>query len=163
MKKVYIIRHAKSSWHDENLDDFDRPLNKRGFKDAPFMGQLLRDKGVIPDLILSSPALRAKTTAELIANEMEEKVLLKYDKEIYEADAGTLLHILKHIDEKKQTVFLIGHNPGLNMLVEYLSGFNENIPTCGIIELELTCKKFREISPECIKLLSFEFPKKYRA
>ena len=85
MKKLYIIRHAKSSWKDFSLADYDRPLNKRGFFNAPFMGNILKEKRVMPDLILSSPALRAKTTAEIIAKSIHYVDKIVFDKKIYEA------------------------------------------------------------------------------
>ena len=162
MKKLYIIRHAKSSWKDLAADDFDRPLNKRGEKDAPFMGKILKKKGVKPDIIISSPALRAKTTAEVIAQEIGFKKPILYIEKIYEAEVEDLYDVVRDIDEKYKTVFIIGHNPGLNMFVESLVGFHENIPTCGIIELEIDCKNNKDISALCSKYISFDYPKRYK-
>jgi phosphohistidine phosphatase len=162
MKKLYIIRHAKSSWKDLMLNDFERPLNKRGEKDAPFMGKLLKQKGVFPDAILSSPAARAKTTALKIAKEINFSKEIIYERKIYEASATTLISVVKSIDDKYKVVFLFGHNPGLNMLAESIIGFHENIPTCGIVEVEFDCKKWSKISSKNAKLISFEYPKKYR-
>lgn len=162
MKKIYIIRHAKSSWKDLNLDDFERPLNKRGQKDAPFMAKTLKKKGVKPDLIISSPAVRAKTTAKIIAQEVGYKKPILYIKKIYEAEVQDLYDVVRNIDEKYKTVFMIGHNPGLNMFVESLVGFHENIPTCGIVELEIDCKKSKDISASCSEFRYFDYPKRYK-
>lgn len=162
MKKIYIIRHAKSSWSDLSLDDFDRPLNKRGIRDAPFMGEQLKNKAVNPDLILSSPALRAKTTAKTIAKKIGYKKEIFYDENIYEASFYDLLEILKSQDNTKSILFLFGHNPGLNMLTGELIDFYENIPTCGIVEIEFSCEKWKEISSKNSKMISFDYPKKYK-
>ena len=116
MKKLYLIRHAKSSWKNLSLDDFERPLNKRGKCDAPFMGELLRAKNILPDLILASSALRAKSTAEIIAKKLKASKKIVFDADIYEASSSTLESIISSIDDKYNTLFLVGHNPGLNML-----------------------------------------------
>ena len=159
MKKLYIIRHAKSSWKDTTLDDFERPLNKRGQKDAPFMAKILKQKDVIPDIIISSAALRAKTTAELIAKELNYNKQITYDAALYEADTNNIFDTIRDIDESCNIVFLIGHNPSLNAFVQALVNFQENIPTCGIIELEVDCELFKDFDATCTKLLSFNFPK----
>ncbi|OHE00325.1 MAG: phosphohistidine phosphatase [Sulfurimonas sp. RIFCSPLOWO2_12_36_12] len=160
MKKLYIIRHAKSSWKDERLNDFERPLNKRGKSNAPMMGERLKEKGVMPDIILSSPAKRAKSTAEMIAKEIgyEKKVL--FDENIYESSVDELHKILTEIDDKNSTVFLVGHNPSLNALAEYYVNFSQDIPTCGIVEIAFECDKWAGIEHKNAKLLSFDYPKK---
>lgn len=150
MKILYIIRHAKSSWKDMTLDDFDRPLNKRGKKDVVTMGRRLKERGVSPDIILSSPAKRAKETAKALSKEIGYDKKIKYIDAIYEASPDTLEKILDSVDEKYETVFLIGHNPGLNMLAERYVGFNENLPTCGIVALKFDTKE----------LLWVDYPKK---
>lgn len=154
------MRHAKSSWKEIGLDDFERPLNKRGKKDAPFMGVRLKKKGVLPDTIISSPAKRAKATAQIIAKEIGFTKPIVYNKNIYEADIGALKKIVTSLKNKNKVVFLFGHNPGLNMLVDNLVGFDENIPTSGIVELEFDCKKWSEISSKNAKYLSIDYPKK---
>lgn len=161
MKKLYIIRHAKSSWKDLMLNDFERPLNKRGKKDAPFMGKLLKKKGVFPDAILSSPAKRAKSTAKKIAKEINFTKPIVYERNIFEASVATLKSVIRSIDDKYETVFMFGHNPGLNTLVEALVDFHENLPTSAVVEIEFDCKKWSKISSKNAKLISFEYPKKY--
>ncbi len=160
MKKLYLIRHAKSDWSNPSLDDFDRPLNKRGNKNAPFMGRILRKKEVSPDLIISSPAYRARETAKKIAKKVNYREEIMYNEYIYGASLPTILEIINFIEDEYDEVFLIGHNPGLNMLAFYLVDFNKNLPTCGIIEIEFDCQTWRDAVRKCAKLISFEYPKK---
>lgn len=162
MKKLYIIRHAKSSWKNMELEDFDRPLNKRGKENAPLMGIRLKVKKVVPDLILSSPALRARSTANILAKKVKFKKDILYNKDIYEASTTTLHKMLTRIEDENDVVFLIGHNPGLNMLVEKYVNFYENIPTCGIVEIEFDCEKWLDISHYNAKFISFDYPKKHK-
>ena len=160
MKKLFIIRHAKSSWKDLSLKDFDRPLNKRGKSNVPMMGKKLLEKGILPDLIISSPALRALTTAKKLAKDIgyDEKIL--YNKDIYEADEETLHLMLINVDDINDTIFLIGHNPDLNCLAEKYVDFDENIPTLGIVEIEFHCDSWKKISSKNAFLISFDYPKR---
>ena len=162
-KKIYLIRHAKSSWKDMKLSDFDRPLNKRGKKDAPFMGARLFKYNVQPDLILTSPASRALKTARLIAKEVqydEDKIM--EDKRIYGAEVSRLLEILRDLDDQYRNIFLVGHNPGLTLLAEYFSGLPvQNIPTCGIFCVEFQVDAWRDIEEKRGALVFFDFPKKH--
>ncbi|MBU1659071.1 CHAD domain-containing protein [bacterium] len=160
MKKLYIIRHAKSSWKESSLDDFERPLNKRGKADAPLMGSKLKEKRVMPDLILSSPALRAKTTAEIITKKIEFEKEIVFDENIYESSVNELHKIVSEIDDENRVVFLFGHNPSLNELAQKYINLNENIPTCGIVEIEFDCDSWTDISAKNARLLSFDYPKK---
>lgn len=163
MKKLFLIRHAKSDWSNLLLDDFDRALNNRGLKDAPFMAKLLKDKNIIPDLIISSPALRTKLTIEILLKEMTLEQDIIYDKNIYEAPYLNLKKVINNVDVKINTLFLIGHNPGLCDLANSLCKESfENIPTCGIIELDFNTNFWSDISKENSKLISFEYPKKYK-
>ena len=163
MKKLYLVRHAKSSWKQPELSDFERPLNKRGKRDAPFMGNILNEKGIMPDLIISSPAVRAYTTARIIAEEIgypPEKI--ETNEDIYEASAGEILDIINGIEDHNNTVMIFGHNPGFTSLSNYLSGkFIDNIPTCGISIIEFDVDKWEDVVLNGGKLISFEFPKKY--
>ena len=127
MKTLYIIRHAKSSWSDISLDDFERPLNKRGKNDAPLMGTRLKHRDIMPDIIFSSSAKRAKMTAKIIANKIDYKKKIVFKKRIYEADVNTLHNMLKNIDDKYNIAFLIGHNPGLNELAEFYVDYDDNL------------------------------------
>jgi phosphohistidine phosphatase len=162
MKTIYLVRHAKSSWEDPKLVDFNRPLNTRGKKDAPFMGVQLNNKQIEPDLILASPAKRAKKTAQAIAEKISypaKNILFK--DEFYEASEKTLLDIIKKIDERFDSVMVFAHNPGLTQLNNLISNnYIENIPTCGVVALECN-KKWSEIGKNSCKLLFFDYPKKY--
>jgi len=162
MKKLILIRHAKSDWSDPLLDDFDRPLNKRGLKDAPFMAKLLRKKGLNPDLIISSPSLRTKLTLEFFIKEFDYKNEVIFERLIYEAPYKNLLKIIKNVEKKYKTLFLVAHNPSLNDLANFLLGnFEENIPTCGIVQIDFDVKNWSDISKENAKLIFFEYLKKY--
>ncbi len=160
MKKVYLIRHAKSSWKDSLQSDFERPLSKRGKADAPLMGAKLKGKKIVPDIIYSSPAVRAKTTAEIIAKKVGFEKEIVFKKDIYEASVSTLHKILTKIADKKSVAFLFGHNPSLNELAEKYLNFNENIPTCGVVEIEFDCDSWADIGAESARLVLFDYPKK---
>ena len=118
-KTLYIARHAKSSWDDASLSDFERPLNKRGKRDAPFMAEKLKELGVKPDLILSSPAQRAKTTAKHYHEALGSK--LEFDERIYEASLMSLIYLIQEQFEKVDSLMIVGHNPGLTMLNDRVS------------------------------------------
>ncbi len=164
MKTLYLVRHAKSYWGDQSTPDFDRPLNQRGKKDAPFMGNILNDKKIKPDLIIASPAKRAKKTAVAIANKIsypEKKII--FNEELYEASFNTILIVLKKLDEKYNSVMIFGHNPGLTQLNNHISNhYIDNIPTCGIVALELN-KKWSELDNDICNFLFFEYPKMFIA
>lgn len=162
MKTLYLIRHAKSFLGNQSINDFNRTLNKRGKKDAPFMGEILKDKKVNPDLIISSPAKRARNTAMEIAAKLNypDKRIQYYD-EIYDATSNTILSIIHNIDNKYSVLMLFGHNPGLTLLNNYLSNkYIDNIPTCGIVALSLDCQ-WNEIGEVTCKHLFFVYPKLY--
>lgn len=163
MKKLFLIRHAKSDWSNKSLDDFDRPLNKRGKKNASLMGKLLRDKHIHPDLIISSPAYRARTTTKKIAKKINYQNDIMYNENLYEASLKTILEIVSFIEDENDEVFVISHNPGLNMLAFYLIDFNNNLPTCGILEINFECDSWREVKKNNAKFVSFEYPKKSKA
>lgn len=162
MSQLILIRHAKSSWSNPSLDDFDRPLNKRGKRDAPFMAKLLSEKKIYPDIIISSPAKRTKLTAFEFAERLGigSDAILWNDK-LYLASLTTLHKILKQLDNNIKTVFLVGHNPGLTDLQNFLCKEEiDNIPTCGIVSMK-SDKKWSEISSKDFALDFFEYPKKY--
>ena len=160
--KLYIIRHAKSSWKDLELDDFERPLNKRGRANAPFMGKILKEKNIKPDVILSSPALRAKSTAEIIVREANYSKEIVFKENLYEASLNALLKTLRNVDDANDVVFLFGHNFSINDFVEEYVNLYENVPTCGVVEMEFDCDSWREIDATNAKLISFDYPKKHR-
>lgn len=162
MKTLYLARHAKSYWKDQSIPDIDRPLNSRGKRDAPFMGEVLNDKKIMLDLIISSPAKRTKKTAIEIASKIgypEKKI--QFNEDLYEASSNTIIKLLRKIEEKYDSVMIFGHNPGLTMLNNHLSNhYIDNIPTCGIVALQFD-KKWSEIDKNSCKFLFFEYPKLY--
>jgi len=162
MKTLYLARHAKSYWKDQSIPDIDRPLNSRGKRDAPFMGEVLNDKKIMIDLIMSSPAKRTKKTAIEIASKIgypEKKI--QFNEDLYEASSNTIIKLIKKIEEKYDSVMIFGHNPGLTMLNNHLSNhYIDNIPTCGIVALQLD-KKWSELDKNSCKFLFFEYPKLY--
>ena len=160
MKKLYLIRHAKSSWRDKTLDDFDRPLNKRGELNAPFMGEKLKKKKVVPDIIISSPALRSKITAQIIAKKVKYSKKIVFNEALYESSVSELYNTLIKVDDENSTLFLVGHNTGINIFVENYVSLYDNVPTCGIVEIEFDCKSWKDISTKNAKLVSFDYPKK---
>jgi phosphohistidine phosphatase len=163
LKTLYLIRHAKSSWKDTSLDDFDRPLNKRGQHNAPFMAQLLQQLHVVPDLILSSPAVRAKTTAQTFAHILKYTKEIEFHKALYLTSVNTFLSILRAIGNEHQTVLIFGHNPELTLLANTIGNCTiENIPTCGVVQLKLKVNSWNALSKNNANLVTFEFPKKHQ-
>jgi len=162
MKKLYLVRHAKSTRQYTELPDFERPLNNRGRADAPIMGEVLRGMKIIPDLIISSPATRAIATARLMAEHLDyplNKIVVNED--IYEAWLEDLVNVLKGVNSSHISVMLIGHNPGLQLLAEYVTDFPfDNIPTCGVLGIELMLDNWKDIRKSSGKTLFFEKPKK---
>lgn len=162
MKHLFLIRHAKSDWKTGAVD-FERPLNKRGKKAAPFMGQKLKEKVITPDMIISSPANRAITTARLIANETGYPLdSIKEEQAIYHASSIALLNVVNSLPDDKDNVFLFGHNPGITQFAEYLTGENiGNMPTASIVGVSFMLDNWRTVSKETGMLLFFDYPKQY--
>ncbi len=165
MKTLYLIRHAKSSWKEHDLSDFDRPLNGRGKKAAPFMGQRLKQQGILPDLILSSSANRAFTTAKIIADEIGyPKTAIVTTEDLYLASVQAMLHIINSIENIHNTVFIFAHNPGTTALSYYLTDhYIDNVPTTGICKIEFKTDNWQEISGGTGTLKYFDYPKRHAA
>lgn len=136
VRNLFVIRHAKSDWNFD-VSDFDRPLNTRGFADAPKIAERLNEYPIKPDLLVSSPAKRALTTAQLFANQLEMPIgTIQTDMRIYEALPTTLLKIIGEFDNIYRSIALFGHNPGLTLLVNYLADEQiYNLPTCGLVHI----------------------------
>ncbi|AXX85011.1 SixA phosphatase family protein [Aliarcobacter skirrowii] len=163
MRELILIRHAKSDWSNPLLDDFERPLNKRGSKNAPFMAKILKKEIQKPDLIISSPSFRTKLTLEYFLKKFEYKGEVIFEKSIYEAPFENLLKVIKNVDDKYKTIFLIGHNPGLNDLANFLLGsFEDNIPTSGVLKIDFDTNSWKNISKDNSKLIFFKYPKMFK-
>lgn len=161
MKELFLIRHAKSSWSDPSLKDFDRPLNKRGKKDAPRMGERLLKKNLKPDLILSSPANRAINTAKEIAQKLEYPLeLIQENQIIYGANATEMIQLLCATKPNVKRLFVFGHNPTISSLAEALS--NEplgDIPTCAVVALKFPFESWEYLSMGTADLWFYDYPK----
>ena len=162
MKQLTVIRHAKSSWKHPELVDHDRPLNARGERDAPEMGHRLAARGVCPDLVLSSPALRALTTAQVITGVVgypAEKIAL--DVRIYEAGVSDLLDLIRETDDKIESVMVFGHNPAVTAIVNRLSETPlDNLPTCGVAEFRFDVKTWAKLGKTTASDVRIDYPKK---
>lgn len=132
MKTLLLMRHAKSSWANDQLTDFDRPLNDRGRRDAPRMGRLLVQQGVTPDRIIASSANRAAKTAKLVAQAAAYAGEIQFTRDLYLADAETYLELARQVDKEANIAMLVGHNPDIAELVSEISGREEQMPTAAI-------------------------------
>ncbi len=162
MKRLLLCRHAKSSWKDISLHDIDRPLNKRGKRNAPVMGTLLRERGVVPDIILSSPACRARKTARQLAGKTgyPRKKIVIVDA-LYGASPDRMLKIIQKLDDSGETALLVGHNPETTMLANILGNLDiSNVPTCGIVALDFAVQEWKDVRPQQGTLVFFEYPRK---
>jgi len=162
MKTLYLLRHAKSSWDDPELKDFERPLSERGFHDAPIMGARFKQRGVKPCRIISSPALRAKTTAKLIAEAIDFPVDdITSNPELYFAGTGMFLKAASLVDESCDAAMLVGHNPAITEFANVMANTDiDNIPTCGLVEISLDIDSWSDIEMGIGTLVEFDYPKK---
>ena len=162
MKMLYVIRHAKSSWDHPLLNDFNRPLNERGERDAPRMGKRLKEKYVVPDLMLSSPASRALNTCEKIAEVLGYPVeKIKTDDDLYHAEDEEILRIVKKINDKHNVVLIFGHNPGLTDFTNRLTDtIIDNVPTCGVVACSFHIGSWKEVDWKSGKVEFFDYPKR---
>ncbi len=163
MKKIFLIRHAKSSWDNPTMKDFNRPLNNRGERDAPFMAARFIQSFEV-GLYLSSPAVRAEATASVfhkLARNGPVELLL--DRRIYEASLPDLLSVLSELPDSLESVALFGHNPGLSHLIAYLTGDFVDMPTCSIAEIELNHDTWKALGQDTSSLVSFDYPKQHKS
>ena len=145
MKTLLVLRHAKSSWNDQELDDHERPLNKRGRRDAPRLRELVREYGLIPDVIISSDAVRARLTAEAVAEAVRYAGEILLDPRLYLACPADILSLLTTVRENAGTVMIVGHNPGLEKLVEQLTGERQDLPTAALAQIGLPIGQWRDL------------------
>ena len=161
MKTLTLVRHAKSSWKDTSLADRDRPLNKRGKRDAPEMGRRIVAAGIRPSLIVSSPAVRAWTTAKVIANAIGyPREFLQRDNTLYLASVNGILDVIASQDVGFNNLMLVGHNPGFTDFANYLvPGLTNNLPTSGVVSVELDTDEWALYDRPDTQLLPYDFPK----
>jgi len=161
LKTLFIVRHAKSSWDNPTLSDFERPLNERGKRDAPRMARRLKEKDITIDLMLSSPAKRAMSTCKRIAEVLmypSEKIRL--DDKLYHASEDKMLDIVHGLKDQHNNVMIFGHNPGLTDFVNSLvDGHIINIPTCGVVACNFTVSSWKDIDWGNGKMVFYDYPK----
>jgi phosphohistidine phosphatase len=165
MKTIILVRHAKSSWKNGSLDDFDRPLNKRGKMNAPFMGEKLQERRIMPDLILSSPAKRARKTAVAVAKAIgypKKKII--FDEKIYHAGAWYLFEMVINLDDDYETIMLFGHNPGFNDFAGMLLKKNPvyNIVTTGVYCIKFNVDQWKNVREGQGEAVFYDYPKLYQ-
>lgn len=154
MKTLLLLRHAKSSWNNPALDDHERPLNERGRRDGPRMGQLMREQGLIPDVVISSDAVRARLTAEAVVEAARYAGEILLDPRLYLASPADILSLLRTVAEKADTVMIVGHNPGLEELVALLTGERRDLPTAALARIVLPIDQWRDLKPSTRGTLS---------
>lgn len=163
MKTLYLLRHAKSSWDNPGLADYERPLNSRGEKAAPFIGEKMRENEFIPELIISSPAERAKQTARLVKESGRIEAELKFDERIYGAGTSTLIDIISSVDDDFRSLMLVGHNPTFESMTSVLTGNYKSMPTATLAVIDLNIESWIEAEPDCGKLRKIIRPKEEMA
>jgi phosphohistidine phosphatase len=165
MKRLYLLRHAKSSWDDPTLADHDRPLAPRGRRAAKVIAKHLARKGISPELVLCSPSTRTRQTLKRLAPGLRKNAAVRIEPKLYASSAADLLEVLHEVRDEVESVMLIGHNPGIQDLALSLAGAGSEIPrlrskfpTAGLATLELN-GTWRELAPESTELVSLVKPK----
>ncbi len=160
MKTLFLNRHAKSSWDNPSLKDFDRPLNERGKKDAPIMAQRLAEREKTMDLLVTSPAKRAFVTAKKFAKAFAiKKKKIQKDERIYEASIPELLKVINQLDNEKDRVMIFGHNTTFSEMVGYLCGYNVFMATCAVVRIDFDIDSWEEVSQGNGQFVYLDYPK----
>ncbi len=163
MKILYLIRHAKSSWDNPEELDIERPLNKRGKKDAPLMGEKLRMQGIMPDFVISSPAKRTIATAKIITKSIKYPKRIIEKQELYHPTDLQLLNTIKHIHNDKNAAMIFTHHPGITDFVNRICQTNyEKIPTTGVVCIAFDTNNWERIKYDNASLLFLDYPKRYK-
>ncbi len=163
MKTLFLMRHAKSSWKDDSLEDHERPLKKRGKKDIKLIAKVMKKSDLNPELIITSSAVRAKETAELLAEALGYKGKIITSDALYMGEPSDYLKVLKGIKEKYDSVLIVGHNPGLEAYLQIIDGEIASLPTGGLGYLMLAVDEWDEITIETMgDLVGFWKPKDLR-
>lgn len=163
MKRLTLVRHAKSDWRDGRLEDFERPLNGRGNRDAPEMARRAVDAGLSPTLIISSPAVRALSTAKAFAGAFRYPAKrIRHADDAYLASPGTLLEIVRRLGGKAGHVMLFGHNPGISEFAVLLSGDDSlrDLPTAAMVSLKVDVKDWADLEPGRAERVLYDYPKR---
>lgn len=160
---LYLIRHAKSSWDHPGLKDIDRPLEARGYRDAPFMAKMLASEGIKADKLVSSPAKRAYSTAVFFAQAQGiDPESIEQDIKVYHAYAEDVLAVARNWKDSWNTVFLFGHNPTFTSVANYFADqFIDNVPTCGIVGIELEAIQWKDLKKGAGRIKHYWYPKQF--
>jgi phosphohistidine phosphatase len=162
MKKIIVLRHAKSSWKDLSLGDFHRPLNGRGKTDVPIMSRYLSKKIDCIDYLHSSSSVRTFETSKFFISKIEFKNI-KYDDNLYHGSAQSIISFIKNYPDQYNSVMIIAHNPGLTKLINMITHINlDNFPTTGIANIDFDCDSWNNISIENSNLVDLKFPKQLK-
>lgn len=156
MHTLTFLRHAKSD-QSAHVSDKDRPLNERGFYDAPVMAKEMQEHGLVPDKMVSSYALRAETTAKIFAEILGSKVIL--DKALYNVDEASVIDMIRATDEAVEHLMLVGHNPTWEQLSEYFTASDISMPSCAVIQISFSCR-WKDVDKGSGKIIYFSYPKK---
>jgi len=159
MKTLLLMRHAKSSWKQLGVDDHDRPLNKRGKRDAPRVGQLLRDSDLVPDLIVSSTALRAEQTAGRVAESCGYQAEICLERDLYHAGKKNWLDVVGRLPDLAERVLIVSHNPGIEIFVELLTDHDVTMSTAALAHVQLPIDNWCDIEAVgTVTLVDFQRP-----
>ncbi len=154
MKTLLVLRHAKSSWKHAETSDHDRPLNKRGKRDAPRMGRLVAERGLRPDVIVSSTARRARWTADEVAQHSGYEGTVQLERHLYLASPDEIVDVVRNVAGAAERVMVVGHNPGLEDLVSRLAGRPETLPTAALAEISLPIRSWKDLAVSSAGTLS---------
>jgi phosphohistidine phosphatase len=161
LKTLFLVRHAKSSWSDATLADRERPLAKRGRRAARRMGRRLAERKARPDLMISSPALRALKTARLMARKLQHpRRRIQVDDTLYAATLAAVLRRVRDLDERYARVMLFGHNPQIAQLVRHFSRRITPMPTCAVACFTFAADAWSDVGPQTLRHVEFDYPKK---
>ena len=164
VREVCFVRHAKSNWDHPGLKDFDRPLDERGLKDAPMMAREMSKLHLVPDLIVTSGAKRARKTAEFFKKEFDlsdDQFMVTDD--LYEASADEVYEVLRAVPDSARFVYVFGHNPTFTWVANSISGVHiDNVPTCGIVHAQVMIDRWNKFKPEHAGFIGFHYPKQYK-
>jgi len=162
MKTLLLLRHAKSSWDDVSLRDFERPLADRGKRDAPRMGEELRLRAPLPDLIISSPAARARQTAQAVVDAGGLTARMEFNESIYGATSAELMRLIRRIPDTVDCALMVGHNPGFEEVVSRLTGSDERMPTAALASIEFQIDHWNDLEDGAGRLVWLLTPKKLK-
>lgn len=159
MRTLYLLRHAKSSWKDASLADFERPLKERGREAAERMGLFLAAKKINISALIVSPAVRTRQTIDLVLRHVSLGIEPRFDQRIYEASLATVVKVVSEIEDDKETAMLVGHNPGMEETLAFLTRETRQMPTCALARIGLDCASWKEVGRGTGKLEWFVTPK----